>query len=47
VAAAQGQRLGRCRGVITPQSHTMEQAVAVLTGATILEGGQSMIQGWA
>jgi len=28
------QRLGRCAGVITPQSHSMEEAVAIMTGAT-------------
>jgi fructose transport system ATP-binding protein len=33
------QRLGRCAGVITPQSHTMEEAVAIMTGATTLEAG--------
>ena len=27
------QRLGRCAGIITPQSHTMPQAVAIMTGA--------------
>ncbi len=27
------QRLGRCAGVITPRSHTMQEAVAVMTGA--------------
>jgi fructose transport system ATP-binding protein len=27
------QRLGRCVGVITPQSHSMEEAVAIMTGA--------------
>ena len=32
------QRLGRCAGVITPQSHTMEQTVAIMTGATTLDG---------
>ena len=32
------QRLGRCAGVITPQSHTMEEAVAIMTGATTLAG---------
>jgi fructose transport system ATP-binding protein len=32
------QRLGRCAGVITPQSHTMEEAVAIMTGATTLGG---------
>ena len=32
------QRLGRCAGVITPQSHTMEEAVAIMTGATTLDG---------
>jgi fructose transport system ATP-binding protein len=31
------QRLGRCAGVITPQGHTMEEAVAIMTGATTLE----------
>ena len=31
------QRLGRCAGVITPQSHTMSEAVAIMTGATTLE----------
>ena len=30
------QRLGRCAGVITPRSHTMEEAVAIMTGATTL-----------
>jgi len=32
------QRLGRCAGVITPHSHTMEEAVAIMTGATTLDG---------
>src|SRR5262249_36517288 len=27
------QRLGSCAGVITPQTHTMPQAVAIMTGA--------------
>jgi fructose transport system ATP-binding protein len=27
------QRLGKCAGVITPQTHTMPQAVAIMTGA--------------
>ena len=27
------QRLGRCAGVVTPQSHTMSEAVAIMTGA--------------
>lgn len=31
------QRLGRCAGVITPASHTMTEAVAIMTGATTLE----------
>ncbi len=31
------QRLGRCAGVVTPRSHTMEQAVAIMTGAMALE----------
>ncbi|MCU1676804.1 MAG: sugar transporter ATP-binding protein [Frankiales bacterium] len=30
------QRLGRSAGVITPQSHTMEEAVSIMTGATTL-----------
>ncbi|WIM93035.1 ATP-binding cassette domain-containing protein [Actinoplanes oblitus] len=30
------QRLGRCAGVITPRSHTMTEAVAIMTGATTL-----------
>jgi fructose transport system ATP-binding protein len=31
------QRLGRCAGVITPESHTMNEGVAIMTGATNLE----------
>jgi fructose transport system ATP-binding protein len=31
------QRLGRCAGVVTPRSHTMAQAVAIMTGAATLE----------
>jgi fructose transport system ATP-binding protein len=31
------QRLGRCAGVVTPQSHTAAQAVAIMTGAATLE----------
>ncbi|MFC5007801.1 ATP-binding cassette domain-containing protein [Dactylosporangium cerinum] len=31
------QRLGRRGGLITPQSHTMSEAVAIMTGATTLE----------
>ncbi|MFL6098511.1 MAG: ATP-binding cassette domain-containing protein [Actinomycetales bacterium] len=31
------QRLGRNAGVITPKSHTMSEAVAIMTGATTLE----------
>lgn len=27
------QRLGRCAGVVTPQTHSMSEAVAVMTGA--------------
>jgi fructose transport system ATP-binding protein len=30
------QRLGRCAGVISPREHSMEEAVAVMTGATSL-----------
>ncbi len=31
------QRLGRCAGVVTPQSHTPNEVVAIMTGATTLE----------
>jgi fructose transport system ATP-binding protein len=31
------QRLGRCAGVVTPTSHTMNEVVAIMTGATTLE----------
>ena len=31
------QRLGGSAGVITPRSHTMSEAVAIMTGATTLE----------
>ncbi len=31
------QRLGRCAGVVTPASHSMSQAVAIMTGAAALE----------
>ena len=31
------QRLGRCAGVVTPASTTMEDAVAIMTGAKQLE----------
>jgi fructose transport system ATP-binding protein len=27
------QRLGGCAGVITPKTHSMEDAVAIMTGA--------------
>ncbi len=30
------QRLGKCAGVITPQSHSMTEAVAIMTGARTL-----------
>ena len=32
------QRLARRAGVITPQSHTMQEGVAIMTGAVTLEG---------
>ncbi len=32
-------RLGGCAGVITPQSHTLTEAVAIMTGATTLQKG--------
>jgi fructose transport system ATP-binding protein len=31
------QRLGRSAGVVTPTSHTMNEVVAIMTGATTLE----------
>jgi fructose transport system ATP-binding protein len=31
------QRLGRCAGVVTPGSHTMNEVVAIMTGATTLQ----------
>ena len=31
-------RLGGCAGIITPQSHTPTEAVAIMTGATTLQG---------
>jgi fructose transport system ATP-binding protein len=31
------QRLGRCAGVVTPTSHTMNEAVAIMTGAMTLD----------
>ncbi|MER7889915.1 ATP-binding cassette domain-containing protein [Micromonospora sp. NPDC094482] len=31
------QRLGRCAGVVTPASHTMPEAVAIMTGAATLD----------
>ena len=34
------QRLGACAGVVTPQTHTMEEAVAIMTGATTLDGAE-------
>ena len=33
------QRLGRCVGIVTPRTHTMEEAVAIMTGASVLEPG--------
>jgi fructose transport system ATP-binding protein len=35
------QRLGRCAGVITPDSHTAAEAVAIMTGATTLEDSKA------
>jgi len=32
-------RLGGCAGIITPQSHTPTEAVAIMTGATTLQRG--------
>lgn len=31
------QRLGRCAGVVTPQSHSPNDVVSIMTGATTLE----------
>ena len=36
------QRLGRRATVITPQSHSMSEAVAIMTGATAAELQQAM-----
>jgi fructose transport system ATP-binding protein len=30
------QRLGRCAGIVTPSTHTMSQAVAIMTGAATI-----------
>ena len=37
------QRLGRCAGIITPQTHTMPQAVAIMTGAMSISDSPSGI----
>jgi fructose transport system ATP-binding protein len=31
------QWLGRCAGIVTSRTHTMEEAVAIMTGASVLE----------
>jgi len=36
------QRLGGRAGVITPESHTMNDAVAIMTGARTLEPGEGV-----
>jgi fructose transport system ATP-binding protein len=36
------QRLGRCAGIITPQTHTMSAGVAIMTGATTVEEARSV-----
>jgi len=41
------QRLGRSAGVITPKSHTPAEAVAIMTGATTLDQGESVEQAGA
>lgn len=42
------QRLGRRAGVVTPQTHTMEQAVAIMTGAvTFDDNGDTAVTGAA
>ncbi len=38
------QRLGRAAGVISPQSHTPAEAVAIMTGATTLEESTTSTQ---
>ncbi len=35
------QRLGRCAGVVTPQSHSMQDAVAIMTGAKMVGADES------
>ena len=35
------QRLARCAGVITPQSHSMNDGVAIMTGAMTLDGNDA------
>ena len=35
------QRLARSIGVITPQSHTMQEGVAIMTGAVTLDGDEA------
>jgi ABC-type sugar transport system ATPase subunit len=36
------QRLGRGAGVVTPQSHTPAEAVAIMTGAVTLEDAKTV-----
>ena len=35
------QRLGRGAGVITPESHTPSEAVAIMTGAATLDNDEA------
>lgn len=39
------QRLGRSAGVITPKTHTPNEAVAIMTGATTLEDTPGSVRG--
>lgn len=38
------QRLGGCLGVISPKTHSMEDAVALMTGARPLESGEQTLR---
>jgi fructose transport system ATP-binding protein len=38
-------RLGKRVAVVTPQSHTMPEAVAIMTGATRVELEQALTKG--
>ncbi|MFL5766739.1 MAG: ATP-binding cassette domain-containing protein, partial [Actinomycetota bacterium] len=38
------QRLGGCVGVISPKTHSMEDAVAIMTGAKTVEDGEQTLR---